>query len=90
LDEETIQEINELVAAHTNGTAPIVTEEDIVQCYSGDEVAEHLKTKYEYGYYRIQVSLCDIVNDVLDQLINEQEIEFGLMDVDYQENSVEG
>ena len=88
LDEETIQEINELIAAHTNGTALVVTEEDIVQCYMGEEVAEHLKTKYEYGYHRIQVSLCDIVSDVLDQLINEREIEFSLIDVDYQENSV--
>ena len=88
LNEETIQEINELVAAHTNGTAPVVTEEDIVQCYMGEEVAEHLKAKYEYGYHRIQVSLCDIVSDVLDQLINEREIEFSLVDVDYQENSV--
>jgi hypothetical protein len=55
----------------------------------GEEVAEHLKAKYEYGYDRIQVSLCDIVSDVLDQFINAQEIEYSLMDVDYQENSVE-
>jgi hypothetical protein len=89
LYEDTIWEINGLIAAYTNRTAPIVTEEDIVQCYMGEEVAEHLKAKYEYGYDRIQVSLCDIVNDVLDQFINAQEIEFSLMDVDYQENSVE-
>jgi hypothetical protein len=88
LDEDTIQEINELVAARTNGTAPVLTEEDIVQCYMGEEVAEHLKAKYECGYHRIQVSLCDIVSDFLDQLINEQEIEFSLVDVDYQEDSV--
>ena len=91
LDEETIQEINELIAVRTNGAAPVVTEEDIVRCYMGEEVAEHLKAKYEcYEYYSYQATLCNIVNDILDQLINEQEIEFGLMDVDYQENSVEG
>lgn len=89
LNEETIKDINELIAARTNGTTPIITEEDIVQCYSGDEVAEHLKAKYEYGYHRIQVSLCDIVSDILDELINEQENEFSLMDVDYETNSVE-
>jgi hypothetical protein len=89
LNEETIREVNELIAARTNGTAPVVTEEDIVRCYMGEEVAEHLKAKYEccdcYGY---QLSLYYIVNDILDQLINGQEIGFNLIDVDYQENSV--
>ena len=89
LDEDTVQEVNALIARCTNGTAPVLTEEDIVQCYSGDEVAEHLKAKYEYGYHRIQVSLCDIVSDILDELIDEQEIELSLIDVDYQENLVE-
>ena len=86
LDEDTIQEINELIARSTNGTAPVVTEEEIVQCYMGEEVAEHLKAEYEY--YGNQMSLCYIVNDIVDLLINEQEIEFSLVDVDYQEDSV--
>jgi hypothetical protein len=89
LDEETIQEINELIAMRTNGTAPVVTEEDIVQCYKGEEIAEHLKAKYEcYECYGYQASLCNIVNDILDQLINERDNEFGLIGVDYEEGSV--
>ena len=89
LYEETIQEINELISMRTNGAAPVVTEEDIVQCYTGEEVAEHLKAKYEcHDYYGYQPTLCNIVNDILDQLINEQEIEFSLVDVDYQEDWV--
>lgn len=86
LDEETIKDINGLIAARTDGAAPAVTEEDIVRCYNKDGVAEHLKAKYEY--YGNQMRLCDIVNGVLDELIDEQEIELSLIDVDYQENSV--
>ena len=72
LNEETIQEINELIAERTNGTAPVLTEEEIVQCHSGgDDVAEYLEEEYEY--YGNQVWLCDIVSGVLDQLINERE-----------------
>lgn len=86
LDEETIQKVNKIIAAYTNGTAPVITEEDIIQCYSGDEIAEHLEV--EYDCYGNQMWLCSIVNDVLDQLINEREIECTFMDVDYEEDSV--
>lgn len=86
LDEDTIQEINELIARSTNGTAPVVTEEEIVRCYMGEEITEHLKAEYEY--YENQMSLCYIVNDIVDLLINEREIECTFMDVDYEEDSV--
>lgn len=89
LNEETIQEINELIAMRTKGAAPVVTEEDIVRCYMGEEVAEHLKVKYDYNdCYGYQAPLYSIVSGILDELINEQEIEFSLIDVDYQEDSV--
>jgi len=84
-----VQEINELIATRTNGAAPVLTEEEIIQCYKGGEIPEHLKAKYEcYECYSYQTSLYHIVNDILDQLINKQEIEFSLIDVDYQEDSV--
>ena len=80
LNEETIQEVNELIAECTNGTAPVVTEEEIVQCHSGDYVGEYLEEEYEY--YGNQMWLCDIVSGILDQLFSEIEGEYSLMKPD--------
>lgn len=70
LDEKTIQGVNELVAVRTNGTAPVLTKEEIMQCYRGKEIPEHLKAKYEcYECYSYQAPLCNIVSSILSHKI---------------------
>ena len=70
LDEKTIQGVNELVAVRTNGTAPVLTKEEIMQCYRGKEIPEHLKAKYECcEYHTYQASLCNIVSSILSHKI---------------------
>ena len=43
LDEKTIQGVNELVAVRTNGTAPVLTKEEIMQCYREKKSQNTLK-----------------------------------------------
>lgn len=70
LDEKTIQIVNELIAVRTNGTAPVLTEEEIKQCYMGKEIPEHLKAKYEcYECHSYQAPLCYIVSSILSHII---------------------
>jgi len=70
LNEEIVQEINELIAMRTNGTAPVLTEKEIMQCYRGEEIPEHLKTKYEYyECHSYQAPLCNIVSSILSHVI---------------------
>lgn len=69
LDKETVQKINDLIAVRTNGTAPVLTEEEIIQCYRREEIPEHLKAKYEcYECHSYQASLCNIVSSVLSHM----------------------
>lgn len=70
LDEKTVQVVNELIAVRTNGTAPVLTEEEIKQCYMGKEIPEHLKAKYEcYECHSYQAPLCNIVSSILSHII---------------------